>query len=342
MRRPTALALAALVLVATACSGGNDEAAPERSPEPAGASSTTAVVVAPDLPLLGLGGERVERAALVVKLDNAPLGRPQAGINNADVVVEEAIEGGITRLFAVFHSTEADVVGPVRSARSTDVTLAAALGRPLFAYSGANGAFLELVRSSPVVDRGADVLAGAYRRERGRRAPYDLFSSTAALREGVEAGTSPGPLFVYRGDGAPLVAAGAEPATPVQITFPGRSATEAGWEWDADGRTWARTQNGTPHVDADRGRVAPVNVVIQFTSYRDTELLDQSGAAVPEAELVGEGDAWVLTDGQVVVGRWRRPSPEVATEYLDADGRPITLTPGRTWVELAPPGSATK
>lgn len=292
------------------------------------------------LPLKGLPPEQVAlaaRPALVVKIDNAPKARPQAGINQADVVVEEQVEGGITRLATIFHSQDADAVGPVRSARSTDLAIMAPLQRPLFAYSGANAAFEGLVRAAPVTNVGHSALPGAYRRQRGRPAPYNLFSSTLSLRAGFT-GTPPIPLFNYRPMGAAARGKGVADARGVHIEYRVIVTTIAEYAWN--GQVWQRTQNGTPHLDAAGVQVAPANVVVQFVPYRDTGLRDQSGAAVPEAELVGEGEVWVLTGGKVLKGRWSKASPEAVTTYVDGAGSPVLLAPGQTWVELVPPGQA--
>ena len=104
--------------------------------------------------------------------------------------------------------------------------------------------------------------------------------------------------------------------------------------------TWKRNPDGRPHLDTSGVQVAPRNVVVQLVNYRNTGFRDQSGAVVPEAELVGEGEAWVFTEGKVVRGRWRKPTPQAVTEYLDASGAPVRIAPGSTWIELARPGKA--
>ncbi|MGH9267966.1 MAG: DUF3048 domain-containing protein, partial [Acidimicrobiales bacterium] len=280
------------------------------------------------------------RPVLVVKIDNAPLARPQAGLNQADVVVEEMVEGGVTRLAVMFHSQDAGDVGPVRSARSTDVAVVSALNNPLFAYSGANGDFTSLVRAAPLVDIGVNTRPGLYRRVAGRPAPYNQFSTTDALfAQAAGEARPPEAQFTYRCGGSALTAAGAQPARGVRLVFQDRVTTDVQYEWDASG--WARTQNGTAHVDTAGVRVAPQNVVLHFAPYRDTGYVDQSGAPVPEAEIVGEGEAWIFTDGQVVQGRWSKPAPTAVPQYVDGAGKPVALTPGRTWVELPPPGIAT-
>lgn len=317
---------------------GGADAPPAGRPGPPPAGETGG-------PLTGLPVDpsRAGRPLLIVKVDNAPKARPQAGINEADVVVEEEVEGGVTRFATFFHSRDAPSVGPVRSARSTDVFLATPLNRPLFAYSGANAAFQSLIARSPLVDVGVDRFPADYRRQRGRPAPYNQFSATASLFAHAPPGSVPPPrLFSFRSVGQPADAAGASPARGVGVQFRGVIVTSVQYLWDPASATWTRSQDGGPHLDTAGAQVAPRNVVVQLVDYRDTGFRDTSGAAVPEAELLGEGEAWVLTDGKLVRGRWKKPSPEAVTQYLDASGAPVRLTPGQTWVELTRPGSATE
>jgi hypothetical protein len=329
-----AIALLAVAVLAVACGGGDDAKTTTTKKR---ATTTTAGPIAP---LTGLAGPGADRPALIVKIDNAPKGRPQAGINAADIVIEELVEGGITRLAVIFHSSDADPVGPVRSARSTDIAIASSLNRPLFAYSGANAVFLELVHAAPLVDVGVGVQKDSYRREPGRPSLYNLFTTTAQLfARAAEGGGPPPPMFAYRAAGE-KVAAGAEASTGVAMEYRDKVRTAVEWTWHAESKTWRRVQNGTPHVDAAGEQVAPQNVVVQFVDYRDTGFVDQSGTAVPEAELIGEGEAWVFTAGKVVRGRWSKPDATTPTAFVDAAGEPVKLTPGRTWIELPKPGTA--
>lgn len=324
--RKTMVWVLGLAVIASACGGGNESPTPTSRPP----TSTTAAA-GPMVPLTGRPGEGPARPALVVKIDNAPKARPQAGINQADVVVEEAVEGGITRLFTVFHSQDPPVIGPVRSARSTDIALAAPLNRPLFAYSGANNVFLKLINEAPMVDIGVNAVPGAYRRERGRPALYDLFSSSAALFGAAPPGSGPPPPIFRYGPAAP----GGKPSQGVQLEFRGRVVTLVDWRWDAAKAGWLRTQNATAHVDADGAQVTATNVVVQVVPYEDTGIRDQSGEPVPEAKLVGEGRALLFRDGVVTEGKWSKASAEAVTEYTTPDGQPLMLNPGQTWVELA-------
>src|ERR687897_646256 len=207
------------------------------------------------LPLLGTPGEVPQRAALGVKIDNTEPGRPQTGLAQADVVFEEMVEGGLPRLLAVFHSQDPESLGPVRSARSTDLFILAELGRPLFAWSGANPTFAAAVEAADLVDVGVGATPDGYRREPDRLAPYNLYAASDLLREAVadddSASIPPPAIFSYRAAGTALAGPGVEPVTGFRTTGSGALSIEIAWEWDAASASWVRDQDGTPHVDRD-------------------------------------------------------------------------------------------
>ena len=341
-----AVAVLAIVGIAFAVTGGDEEEAVTTTTTEA-TTTTSTTAPPPAYPLTGLPADDpaiAARPVLAVKIDNAEPrsgqgGRPQAGINLADVVYEEMVEGSVTRLMALFHSTDADPVGPVRSARTTDLLLMGPLNRPLFAWSGANAGVVQQVAQADIVDVGYDAQPGIYRRVGDRPAPYNLFSSTPAMRGAAPDEERPPPaLFTFRGaDEAPT---GGREVAGVNVNF-GDGPGSAPVDYDWDGNGWARSQRGDAHVDADGQRVAPPNVIVQFTPYEEVQCCDASGFPIVEAQLIGEGDAWILTGGQLIEGRWSRPSLGEVTTYTTADGEPVGLTPGRTWVSIAPPGGGT-
>jgi hypothetical protein len=329
--------------VLAACSGGGDDDADGGGGGGSGGSSATSeatTTTAPPLrqPLTGLvhtGDPAVlARPALVVKINNIDTNetaRPQAGINQADVVFEERTEGGISRFAAVFHSTDADPVYPVRSARFTDIEICSMLNGPLFANSGGNEAVMEAVRSSNLHEIGNNSFGDPYYyRLPDRPRPHNLASSTPALYSLTPEGAQPPPaLFTYREPGTPIP--GAATAAGVHVEYGGGTAqSPVEHRFDPALGGWARFQNGTPHVDIAGVQVAPPNVVVQFIEYEDN-----SGI------LIGGGEAWVFTGDQLVVGTWSRLDPAVPTTFFDGANAPITLLPGRTWVLLPPPGGGT-
>jgi hypothetical protein len=281
-------------------------------------------------PLTGIPGfNDPNRPALVVKIDNVEAARPPIGVNNADVVFEEEVEAGLTRLAAVFHSRDANPVGPVRSVRSTDVKLLQMLNKPLFASSGGNPGVREELANSPLVEVGHSEFPDQYERN-SRRAPHNLITTTSGLRQAAAGqGGSPPALFSYRSPGnKPSTAV---PAGGVNVNF---QSVGVSYEWTGSG--WARSQRGSAHVDANGARIAPTNVIVQFTEYGQSEADETS----PDAITVGNGDAWVFTEGSLVRGRWSRKNLTSPTVFSDEAGNPIGLLPGTTWVELARPGTA--
>jgi hypothetical protein len=346
------LALAAVVVVARA-SSNSGAAATTSTTSPSTTAPPTSTTGAPAAvyPLTGLpvttpGGET--RPALVVKIDNADgsgaanNARPQMGLNQADVVYEEMVEGSVSRLAAIFQSMDPGQVGPVRSARSTDVAVFSALNKPLFAWSGANDTFFALIRSSPLIDVGFDAHPDVYTRQSGYVAPHNLFSDTGKLWGLAPGDASPPPaLWPFRAYGQTLPP-DAAPVVSFHIDWGGGAGNApADWTWHADTGLFFRDQKGTPHVDAAGNQIAVPNVIVQNVQYVDTGIRDVVGTPVPEGQLVGSGTCSVLTAGSIVPCHWSKASADAVTVYTDdATNQPIPLTPGRTWVELAPIGGA--
>ncbi len=282
------------------------------------------------LPLTGEASRaELTRPALVLKIDNHPRARPQAGLNQADLVWEELVEGSITRLAATFHEQVPSQVGPVRSARTGDIPLISQLNVPLFGASGANNGVLNALATAPIVNVNA-LVADGYFRVNGRRAPHNLFVRPSTLYtygQGV-AGTPP-QLMRYRDVGAP---AAGQLAAGVDIDW---GNTRVTYRWNGVG--WLRTQNGTVHTDNAGVAVAPPNVIVQITPYG----ISGADAESPEALTVGSGVAHVYTGGRVIPGTWSRANATDRIIYRDSNGAEILLTPGRTWVAVAPEGTVT-
>ena len=118
----------------------------------------------------------------------------------------------------------------------------------------------------------------------------------------------------------------------------GPGSAPVDFQWNGSG--WARLQRGTPHVDVDGTQLAPPNVVIRFTPYHEVQCCDAAGFPIVEAQLQGKGDAWILTGGKLIEGRWSQPNLAEPAEFTDRRGRPVRLAPGQTWVAIAPPSTA--
>jgi hypothetical protein len=297
-------------------------------PETTTTTSTTRVPN-PTAPLTGLESESAEaaqRCAVSVKIGNTADAHPQHNVQSADVVYEEVVDGGITRLVAVYQSKGPDQVGSVRSVRPTDRYILWPLGG-VFAYSGGNNYELASLKGVPVVALD-ETSAGELMFRGPGRAPNNLYANVGGMYERCESG-APAPLFTYR---SPTAAVTGPSVSVVTVGF-GRGYDTA-WTWDATAGVWQRAIFGGPDVDPDGNQIVTQNIVVMQVRY----VPDPTRNTV-EADMVGEGPVQVFTAGRQINGTWSRPSIEKAAVLVSDTGEPIALTPGTTWVELMPQGN---
>jgi hypothetical protein len=341
-RRLVLLLMAAITvptLLLAACGSSKKSASPVDS-----TTSTTKLL--PTFPLTGLpaadAAEMGDHPAIVVKMDNSPDARPQTGIERADVVYELLVEG-ITRFALVFHSELPEPVGPVRSARSSDIDLVSDLSKPLFAWSGGNpgvtGEVAAAAAKGLLTDASYSAAFDAYFRSNDRIAPHNLYANLPKLLElkAPQGQGAPKPLFAYRASGA---SASGVPALGLSVDF--EEGTVIDYLWDGNRGGWRRFQVDTRHgraesatMDVAGDQVTPANVVVMFTQYGQSP----SDSRSPMALTVGTGRALVYTDGQAIEATWTRPDALSPAVLRDVSGAAISLTSGRTWVELPRTGS---
>jgi len=262
------------------------------------------------------------RPALIVKIDNGVHSQPQSGLNEADIVFEEIVEG-TTRFAAVFNSTDSDPVGNIRSGRTQDAILFASYNDPIFAFSGGNGGVVNALQATgwTLLTQGD----GMFRVDGRGGAPYNLFGNTSDMFSRAGDAGEAVPQFQY----------GAESGTPVtaiDLEIGGRSVD---WAWDAGSGLFQRSQQGSPH-STSTGQFTTNNVVVLMVPYGASAADSNS----PEAQTVGSGDAIVYAGGLKTVGTWTREDQSQPFTLTDASGNPILLRAGRTVVELGEAGSS--
>lgn len=341
-RRTRALALPAAALLAlAACSAPEQPAAPPPvtvTPEVEENRTTPPEPEAEPIvwPLTGEVTEAIEeRPALSVKVENTSSARPQAGLEDADIVWETVVEFSVPRFIAVFHSKSPDLIGPIRSVRPMDSTIIAPM-QGVLAASGGQGGILRMVRnkgSQLLTHDGGD---GGFYRQSGRRAPHNVFSSAEDLwAQAAKKRTAPPQQFEYAEDAAGATAqASGEDASTVSLRM---GAGRPSWDWDADSGTWLRSEGSAAAVSAAGERLSAVNVVVLEVRAFDSGFNAQGGAMVPDLRLDGEeGAALVAQGGKTIEVSWRKGDTGDPIELVDSDGNPVLLAPGNTWVELMP------
>jgi hypothetical protein len=304
------------------------------------ATTTVPPNVVPTCPLTGLpapGGVVPARPALGVKIGNYPGDRPSAGLNQADMVFEEPVEGAITRLLAVFQCQGAALVGDLRSAREPDVGILSQLSNPMFVHAGDIDPIAALLAQAPLQDdnlysgdRGSVIIT-----ETNRVAPYATFVNTASLWAFNPADkTPPAPIFHY----SAALPRGAVAGSGQSVHIPFSSVSDVTWEWNP-ARGYQRYYSGAPDILVDGTQTTATNVVIMTVQTSNGPWVENSeGGLEVQVQATGTGPLLVMRGGAAIAGTWSRSSNTLPATLTTTGGAPITLQPGNTWVELVPAG----
>ena len=350
-------------VLATACGGEAVRFQAPPSPS-AAASAEPSVAPSPDAtadplacsscwPLNGkpLDGASASRRPLVVKVDNVPAARPHYGITQADMVVEELVEGYVTRLAAFYQSQDPQTIGGVRSARLVDRSLTTMV-RGALVYSGTSDFAWSLISqdaaSGRYVELSADHSSGYYR-VAFRQSPYNMFTSAVAQRDALAklnkstVTAVPKWAFLPAADHSATIAGMSGAATVTDITIPYREDTSlVSYKYDPATKTYARWQNsaGKPVRDVDALNNAPVAatnvVIVQTEIWEVAEIVDAAGSHAHDMRLTGTGTATIFRDGLRQEATWSRTDDKSPFVFTNKQGDQIRLSAGQTWVHIIP------
>jgi hypothetical protein len=278
------------------------------------------------------GREGTNGPLLVVKIDDTNSARPQIGLEDADVVYIEQVEGGLTRLAAVFSSRIPIRVGPVRSARISDIEIMSQYGRVAFAYSGAQKKLLPVISTANVQDLGAQRQSPTiYTTDPSRNQPYAMVLRADLLMQKiidssyvVDSAKTIGFIFGEK----PI---GGIATETVEVNWP---AARYQGQWSSQENRWLLSHNGSINV-ADSGIVlGPTTFIIQMVSITPSEYGDKFGGVTPFSQTIGTGKAYVLRDGERFETTWNRAFADSGTTFTMADGSQLNFAAGQIWVAL--------
>jgi hypothetical protein len=282
-----------------------------------------------------------DNPVLLVKIDDVKAARPQLNLNIADVVIVEPVEYGLTRLMAVYNSDLPETVGPVRSARITDIDLAAAFGRPGFAYSGSTSKLVPYLTSSTMQLIGEPQGGTGYSRDGSRYAPHNLVANTSELISRISdlkaAKLETGSLWKF----GELTAQGKVPLTVEAIWNYSRKS----FVWSPSAKKWLISADGSDTNSLSSSglleRASATTIFIQQTELLPSPFVFSNGAVTPYAKTTGSGAGWVLTQGQSFYGRWSRPTTADLPQWFDKNGVEIAIQPGNVWWIIVDRANAT-
>ncbi len=311
-------ASAASVLLLTACSpGGDGDEPPER-------------VEGRTSPLTGLAQEQPpNNPAFLVKIENTAAGQPQYGLHQADLVIEELVEGGITRLAAIYYSKLPTKVGHVRSTRTTDIGLAKPVGATIVASGGADKTLADIKAAGTKIFT-YDAGSPGYSKDPSKSAPYHVLWDLRKLNETADRGPVPNNPYFAFGQG-PASADVTKKTTSASVNFSPATTTD----WQYSGGKWSLTKSRT----ASGQEYKADTLVVIFARVADAGYNDASGDPVPETVLEGTGRAVIFSGGSAVEATWRKKAlNSTMTFTAKASGKPVTIKPGHVFLEAAPRG----
>jgi len=335
------LALAGTAALVTACTSGGSSPATSTaplasssalassgslSPSTSGSPSSSAPVVVQRSLLSGRVGMKDGRV-LVVKLDNTPYAEPHAGIEDADVVYIEQVEGGLTRMAAVFSTEIPKKIGPIRSARIADIDLFAQYGKVAFAYSGAQHRLRPVIAAANLFNVSGDVGPAGYFRDPSRPAPYNFFGvGPELLARAPHAAHAKDVGFRFSTTPPP----GGLKVSSATVRWP---AAKAVFVWNPATQRWLLTMDGIKAI-SDGKRMGGTTVVVQYVRMYDSGYGDRHGGITPMSVTIGSGSALVLRNGKAYAARWSRASKTSGTIWTTSTGARLPFAPGQVWVLL--------
>lgn len=308
-------------LTLTAC--GGDDPAPEPDGAPEGQSTASGATLMGQWPLTGLPAEGAapQHPVIVVKIDNTGASNPQLGLGSADLVAEELVEGGSTRLAVFYHSELPDRVGPVRSMRATDIGIVQPADAVLVASGGAPPTVRRVAAAGiKVIGEGGP----GYSRDSSRRSPYNLFMDLPALTRTLRAKGTPDSYFTW---GSDEDLPGGRPARTISATFSAGQTTS----WQFRKGTYQQLDSEAAAGDEFR----PATVLVLRVEVGDAGYQDPAGNPVPETRFAGRGEALVFHGGRVVRGTWTKRGLDSPVTLSTKAGE-LSLPAGKVWVELVP------
>lgn len=324
--------IAAAMLALGSCSGGEEKTGPRL-----GESHEIDLIN----PLTGLvmDGAVPENPVFVVKIDNTAPSAPQTSIDRADMVVEQTVEGGVTRL-AVFYWTDLPTsLGHVRSTRATDIGIAQPANAHIVASGGADGT-IHRITNAGISLHTEDDRAPGFSSDIGFR-PYNRLLDLTAIAAGVSGPGPNKPYFEWAAknakasestdngtDSATETPAESATANEVTVRFSGMHTTS----WALKNKKWLRT-NGTATPE-----FAATNLIVIHAQEKDAGYLDPAGYPVPETLFKGEGEFTLFHGGEVTEGTWSKSKLNSTIVLKDKTGAELKMPAGRTWIELVNQG----
>lgn len=313
------LLLGSLVAYGLTGHAGSPSSPPKPKPKP------VAVVITSPLTGLPVTAAQAKRPVTGVMIENSDFARPQSGLREAGVVFEGIAEAGITRFLALYQEAKPLNIGPIRSARPYFLDWDLGFGAPL-AHVGGSPEALRDIKTWHVKDLNEFYYGGYYHRISSREAPHNVYTSMAKLNaiEKLNHWTASHFTGFLRKKDSP-----AKTPTATTINFNiSWSDFFVRYRYDAKHNAYLRWEGGAKHLDATTGKQLEPKVVVGLVMPYKLE----SDGYHSDYSTIGKGKAYIFQDGTVTIGTWSKPTMTSQFTFAGADGKPIRLNAGQTWL----------
>ena len=334
MRRLTPVNSLAVLVVSSslllAGCGGDDKPDSSPSQSPSGQQVAGGGEIEQTWPMTGLtaqAGESVEKThpVMVLKMDNTYSSAPQEGLGHADMVVEELVEGGLTRLAAFYYSDIPGEVGPVRSMRASDIGIVSPVGADVVT-SGAAPVTIRRITGAGIKFFGESTKGFA--RASDRTAPYNLMANLKTVVSTIKQKAERPDDYLPWGDESDFAKKGPV-ANKIAAVFGGGHTTN--WSYAKGPGTY--TNLNTYAAKGDEFK--PDTVLVLRVQIGDAGYKDPAGNPVPETKLMGKGPAMVFHDGRMMRATWHKTALDSALSFTGKGGD-VKIPAGHVWIELVP------
>lgn len=278
-----------------------------------------------------LRGDLLSRP-IAFMINNIPDALPQSGIYGADYIYELLVEGGYTRIMAIYtKNIDVNKIGPIRSARHYFYDISMEYDAIYAHFGGSNRAY-EDIKTLGIPNLNGMYLDGQmYWRDKNRKAPHNAYTSIEKTLEYAKKYKYNKLVFSnnfkFNTDDKFITGKSAQ-----KVNIPYSKAHSISYEYDNEIKLYKRSMNGKPHMDAlIDTQLTAKNIIIQFAKNNSVDDEDRQ-----EIYLVGEGKGYYITNGKCMDITWEKTLRSVKTVFRNSAGEEIVLNNGQTWIQVIP------
>lgn len=273
---------------------------------------------------------------IAVMIDNHNLAWPQAGLNQAYLVYEAIVEGGETRLMALFKGVNVDKIGPVRSARHYFIDYAMENDAIYTHFGWSPQAQSDIAKFNINNINGITESSSTFWRVRDKSAPHNAVTSTKALSKvakakGYKTTSDKKSVLNYVTDDVKLE--NGQGATT--ITIPHSSLQTVKYEYDEQNQVYKRYARKKAQTDWDTGNsITTKNIIITFCDNYTLE--DSENKGRQGLRNIGTFSGYYITNGKAIKIKCIKEARNLQTRYEDLEGNEIKVNDGNTWINICP------